>query len=360
MLNRASFFFRVRTAILIFLLSPAIGVRGQDVAAFHNYLNRFVVFDQGKFVELEQLPVLDFKVRANMVVYLTNDNRLKVYQNGKKEQLTEFFEYYKVGEDFVVWEFRRQVYMFSKGQTQLICDWCNADGSDSLMRLIKNPGSKMEIYYSGKFYPLTEGVETTGILSYKFDKNIFSYVDAGQNLRIFYRGELFDPGVIQPGKYQVGADIVAWIDPFENSLKAFFKNEVVVLDNQVPKNFRTADGMVAWVDNGKVRELATFEPEKWTLKDEILAFELNRLFFVFYKGEVKMLEEIPPKAFSIERNTLFYIDAYGRLAGFSAGEHKKNLSLEPIFDLQSQRGVVLYKTGNNTQHVFWKGKSYVY
>ncbi len=354
--------------LLLLLLTTSL-CSAQGLAAFHDYRNYFIVFDHGVFWEAEYLRVNKFNVTKNFVVYVGNDEKLKAFSNGKKKVITEYYDYYHVGEDFVVYEYGKHVYLYKDGVTTDLCDWCNGYAADSIMRIIKQPGSIQEITLAGNTTVVTKDVETTTLKTFRMTKNIFCWTDAGNNLKVLYKGEIWDMGANNPGKFQSAANIVVWTDQFEMTFKAFYKGMIYDLETQLPKYYVTGDNMIAYVDynghfkifyDGKTTEISAFEPTALTARDELMVYGMNGWLKVFYKGKEYLIEEYIPDSYGFSLNTLGYIDRYGKLAVFSAGEHKRNLTLEKSRKVEFHRDVMLFETGINTMNAYWDGKIYTY
>ncbi|MCC7302626.1 MAG: hypothetical protein IT233_08290 [Bacteroidia bacterium] len=341
----------------------------QGLAAFHDYRSYFIVFDHGMFWEAENLKVNDFKVTRHFVVYVSNDEKLKAFYGGKKKLITEYFDYYHVGEDFVVYEYAKHVYLFRSGITTEICDWCKADARDSILRVIKQPGSILEITLRDTTVEISREVETTTIRTYRMEKNMFSWTDAGYNLKLLWKNEIWDMGVDHPGKWQGGANILVWTDNFDQNFKCFYNGMIYDLESQIPKYSYTSDNTVAYLDyngnfkifyKGKTQQISQFEPTNLIARDNLVSYMMGNQFKVFYDGKEYELENYLPKSYGMIQSQLVYMDYYEKLAIFSAGELKRNLTTEKIRDLSLFHDVVLYTTGINTVNALWEGKAYVY
>ena len=92
-----------------------------NLAAYHNYLKHFVIFDSGKAHDVENLPVQSFQVGGNCVAYITNAGQLKVYFNGKTQILSQQLvrDYYTT-RNLVVYRLFEQLYVFDNGTKKLL------------------------------------------------------------------------------------------------------------------------------------------------------------------------------------------------------------------------------------------------
>jgi hypothetical protein len=353
--------------LLISLLSLTKDARGEGLCAFQDYKSYFCVFDNGIIKELEPRPVKEFRTGTDYVVYVDDADRLKVYWNGSVKTIAEFFDYYLVTETSVVFGIKTKAFQFEMGRTYPLCDWCTAFTSDSLIRLVTQPGSVMKIVQGAQVIELTKGIETTTITSNRIDKNLYAFTDAANYLKVFYRNEVIDLNAKEPGRYLTGSNTLAWTDKFDNVFRVFHKGVVYDIESQLPKNFIVADDIVAYEDangnfkifyNGKTQEVSSFMPEYWLAKDNIVLFHLNKRLNAFYMGKIYLLEEYIPGLVKFERNSISWIDQYGKLAFFTKGNLLKNFVHEKINYFTIQRDILLFETGLNTTNIYFGGKIY--
>lgn len=91
---------------------------GTDVFCFNDPFNQsFVVFENGKFTDVEQLHVKKYKSGRGFVVYEDINGNLFRFENGEKIQLSNFSaSFWDVKDDMVVWSENSYVFAFTKGE----------------------------------------------------------------------------------------------------------------------------------------------------------------------------------------------------------------------------------------------------
>jgi len=91
--------------IAIVLFGSVISLKAQSIAAYVNYRDQFVVFDDGETKVLEQLPPQSFKIGPDYLAYIDNISNLKVYYEGKVETIDPgvVLKYF-AGDDYLVFE----------------------------------------------------------------------------------------------------------------------------------------------------------------------------------------------------------------------------------------------------------------
>ncbi len=91
---------------------------GTDVFCFNDPYNQtFVVFENGKFTEVEQLHVKKYRSGRGFVVYEDINGNLFRFSNGEKKQLSNFSaSYWEVKDDLVVWAENSYLFAHTNGQ----------------------------------------------------------------------------------------------------------------------------------------------------------------------------------------------------------------------------------------------------
>ena len=91
---------------------------GTDVFCFNDPYNQaFVVFENGKFTDVEQLHVKKFKSGRGFVVYEDINGNLFRFSNGEKKQLSNFSaSFWDVKDDMVIWSENSYLFAFTNGQ----------------------------------------------------------------------------------------------------------------------------------------------------------------------------------------------------------------------------------------------------
>ena len=75
--------------LLVFLLAVfnVAEANSQTLAAYHDNQERFFIFDGGKTIQAEYLPVKSFSIGGNCILYINNRGNLKMYYKGSISDL---------------------------------------------------------------------------------------------------------------------------------------------------------------------------------------------------------------------------------------------------------------------------------
>lgn len=353
--------------LLVFISAVGFSAMAQNIAAFSDYQNKFYVFDDGKTRQLEFQPVLSYEIGDKCIGYETNGNHLKVYNKHIDYDLTSMVHSYKVTDNLVSYQVGTQLYVFEDGKKKLLSRFVgNYFADDSLVAFFDTEKYFFQVYYNGEIITLEDGLLFENIALFKVGPNILAYIDAYQNFKIFYRGEVIELLQTKSVSGEIGRNIMAYIDPITNFLQVFYKGEVIELETFKPQSYQVGYEKVAYVtnmddfklfDNGEIYTISTFEPEFYELKDEMLVYHQQEQLFAFYNGENYLVENYIPSSYKVHQSTIAYLDPNGYLNLFIDGENRI-LSYEKINDYKVLRNLVIYNEGMNTTKIYYKGKTY--
>lgn len=350
-------------SLLVFFLFG----KTQNIAAFSDYQNKFYVFDDGKIRQLEYQPVLEYQVGDKCLGYVTNGDHLKAYYNHIDYDLGAMVKSYNVSDNLVSYQVGTQLYVFEDGKKRLLSKFVgNYLAGDSIIAYFDTEFYFFNVYYNGEIYTLEDGLLYENTALFKVGPNILGYIDAFNNFKIFYHGEVIELEQTPSIQGEVGRNIMAYIDPITDFLKVFYKGEVMELENFRPKSYQVGYEKVAYVNNmgdfmlfddGETYTITNFEPDFYELKDEMLVYHLQDQLYAFYKGETYLIENFIPTSYKWNDDAIVYVDQNGNLKLFMKGEIS-TLSYEKVNDFKVHRNVVIYNVGMNTTKIYYNGKTY--
>lgn len=89
---------------------------GTDMLAFNDPQTRtFAVFEDGQFLDVEDLYATKIRVGRDFVVYESTQGNLNYYRKGKKLELASFFQSWDAKDDLVVWVEANSTYAMQAG-----------------------------------------------------------------------------------------------------------------------------------------------------------------------------------------------------------------------------------------------------
>ena len=356
--------------LLLIIISGTLSLQAQTIAAYVNFREQFVVFDDGETKILEQLPPKSFKMGPDYMAYIDNVSNLKVYYDGKLETLDPgvILNYY-AGDDYLVFEKYQQIKVWHDGKLTNLGNNINSYlASDSIVAYYDRNYKNFHIYYNNFDYDLGDGLVEVPITDYKIGNNIFAFIDKYQmTFTVFYQGDFIDlSSVIRTVDYKVDADIVAYIDDETNNFKAFFKGDIYELETLAPKDYQTGNGMVAYVNqneefivfyNGEKYRMLNFIPDSYAVNDSLVAFNQQGFTNIFYGGETKEVERYIPNIWEWGWSTFAYLDQDFMIRAVMKGE-KHYVINETLREVKVYRNIIVIKFGNNRWAVHYNDQNY--
>ena len=355
---------------LLFIFTANIFSQSYNLAGFHNYQKHFIIFDDGKTVDVENLPVQSFQVGGNCLAYIDNAGKFKVYYKGEIILLTNLLisKYYAT-RNLLVYEMFGQLYVFDNGKKQMLTSnvYRYAVG-DSIVAFINANTNSSHAYYKGKIYNLENALTGNPINDFEAGDNIFAYFnDNTKFFKVFYNGNLED--VAQTNDlitYKAGLNTIAYVDKSMGTFHAFYKGSIIDLDDFEPKSYQVGDNIIAYItsleefkvfDGGNIETLSDFEPNAYYVTDSLIAYDEQGYFKVYYNGQIYELENYIPQHFQMQQSTIVYIDLNGWLKSFSAGKHF-TVTKDIVKLFQLTYNTILINTTVNTVKVYFNGKLY--
>jgi hypothetical protein len=356
--------------VFCFSLLSISGVLAQHLGAYSDYRGHFFIFDRGQSLLAEDQQVSSFKVGGNCLLYINNQNNLKVYYQGKIKELeiggvtdiyaTDYLAAYSVYQKLIVIE---------NGEPVILGHRCPVfQVEDSLIVFFDENRASLRIYYNGTVEDIENGLMGLPASYLQSSDNIVAYISTNrQDFKIYYKGELrtIIPHV-ERISYKAGKDIVAYINNLDNSFYAFYKGVTYLLEDFQPSSYRMGDGFVAYVDHtgsfkvffrGEKHEISGFPPDSYIAEDNILLFSEDDYLKVFCEGKIHDVEAFIPGNFEMDWNTICYIDNTRRLWMFSGGE-KKYLVNDAVEKFQVYRDLIVINLPMNRNLIWYEGKMY--
>ena len=356
--------------LVTFAMLGYMSLQAQTIAAYVNFGDQFVIFDDGETKVIEQLPPISFKVGPDYLAYIDNISNLKVYYKGKVEIIDPgvVLNYY-AGDDYLVFEKYQQVKVWHDGKlTNLGNNVTAYVGSDSIVAFFDQNYRNFHVYYQEDEFDLGDGLVDVPIVNFKIGNNIFAFTDKYQmTFTAFYQNEYFDLStVIREIDFKVDADIVAYIDDETNNFKAFFKGDIYDLETLPPKEYKTGNGMVAYVNqneefivfyNGDKYRVLNLMPKWFDVKDSLVVFNQEGFLNLFYDGETQEVERYIPATFEWGWSTFAYLDENFQIKAVMKGE-KHFVSNETLREVKVYRNIIVIRYGNNRWSVHYGDKNY--
>jgi hypothetical protein len=370
----------VRAFSLLVLTFACVDVTAQRVTAYFDYKNAFMVFDDGAFNQIEYTQVGKYKVGGDFIAYMNADNSLKLYYKGETFMLEEAQpQSFDCSLNLCVYKMNRRLMKVENGDKTTLCDWASDYRiGDSIAAFTDYGDPGFKVYYNGQTTALETGVNQGGVKEYKVSANLVAYIDASNDLKVFWHGQTYDMKTKNFSlEYEVGTDMCAFVDRFTNEFKVFYQGDVQVLDQTPPKFMRVNNNSVAYIDasqnfnifyNGETMFVSGFVTDTtFNAIGNMVVFSLKNDLKIFFKGKIYQLENtklsndhfaVKGMYFNNPRNTFVYLDNFGRLKMFDNGTIRPNVTFETPTRVELTNDILVITLGTSTVSVYYKGKTY--
>lgn len=357
-------------SILVFvcLIVPSFA---QTMGAYVNYRNKFMVFEDGIFRSAEYQVPKAFKIGGNYVAYLDNADNLKIFRNGRSVKLegtrsidptvTNYFMGYTVAGVLKVYDDEKlKTLCYNTGEHVV---------QDSIVAWSDRVNQTLSVYEYGKTTVIEDGIAGEPINNFKAGDNILAYVtNVERKFKVYYDGDVWDVNdYVDPNmRYGVGRDLVAYEDVSSRTFNAFYQGNVYDIEDFMPKKFVVGDGIMAYIDiaenlkvfeGGKIYTAADFAPDNFLVQDSLVIWQQQGFLWCFNNGQTYQVSRYIPRQWKASWSTLAFIDQNNNISMFKDGQVSV-LARENIREFDLNRNVIVYKTGVNTNKVWYKGKVY--
>ncbi len=340
---------------------------GQNLSAYTDYKNYFFAFDNGPNIMLEPQPVISYKIGGNAIAYVNGVENFKAYFKGETYDLLAITPSdYIAADNFIAYYRDMALWVFDNGKRTMLSGYTSFYvAGDSMIGFYDLNSYMLKAYYNGQVTELENMNAQPEFTNVKVGDNILAYVNNAEQFKIFYQYQTLSLESNKPTSYQVGRNIVSYVDGFTQTFKIFYKGMSYTVENTPPTSYVTADDLVAYVTNtgdfkifyqGQLLKAATMAPSFYEAKDNVLLYYDNRNFTAFYNGKITTLETYVPASYQKDLNTIAYIDRSGYLQALYNGKQQK-ISEEKITSFELTGNVLKYNSGVSDVKFFVNGKT---
>jgi hypothetical protein len=356
--------------ILSMLVIGVCSLRAQQLAAFHDNQDRFYIFDDGKTLQAEYLPVKDFSVGGRCILYTDNRNNLKMYYQGAISTLeVNPVDHYQALDYLAVYSIGGIVKIIENGKvTTITTQAIKYQAEDSLVTFYDASRQLLAAYYKNQIHMLEDGLVGRPSNFFHSADNLVAYISSRTGeLKVFCHGQIqaIEP-FVPAASFKTGRDIVAYVSPTEQKFKVFYQGESYVLEDFPPQSYQVGDDMLAYVDNtgsfkvfreGETLEISSFAPDFYKVRNKLILYGEQGYFKTWYNNDPFLLETYIPSDWKAEWNTIVYYDLNRNIKIFSNG-NSRVLTYDLAEGIELYRDVVVVNKGMNNYNVYYRGRKY--
>lgn len=340
----------------------------QDLAIYTDYLDKVQLFDNGKFREIEHLPLKSYQIGNNSLAYEDNSENFKIYYKDYIFNINSFVTDYKVTDNLVAYNMNKQLNVFDKGKKEMLALITGRfEAGDDLIAFFDQQDEIFKVYYKGNVINLDDALASDEITEFSTGENTLVYLDSENYLNIFYNGEIYELLYKERAKsYKTGRDIVAFVESPMNHFQVFYKGEFYQLEQFEPQSYKIGDGFVAYIDsndylkifiNGEIKTVSFDAPGMYKTEDNLLIYTVQGYFKVYWNNQTYTLENYIPSNYVYDMDVIAYEDEQGYLKVFDRG-NTQTISYENITTLKCHGHTVYYSYGVKSNEIYYHGEVY--
>lgn len=366
---------RPRLGMGILGACSAIAVASQGLVPFTTSTDRFIVFDNGRFVELEPRKPVQVSLAGDRLAYLDDQGGLKVYyEQGDTRRIREDgpLELRSSGATLAFSAGDRLGTVKAGAPVMLSNHAGDIAASDSLIVWHDRESGMLDLWWKGNVYPVTDAGGTIEPPQWWLGRNTFAwYRHRAGSIQAFHRGrwvELADS--CDMAEVACGGDIVAFWDDHDQRFKLFDHGRQKALEDFRPVDFQVGDGVLAYTtatlkfrvyQDGTSVDVLDHRPTRYWVQDSVVVYVDRGYFWTVLDGRAEVVEEYVPEQWSVHRGTITYLSLNREILSYQRGErHDRSKGDAAIQRYEAFGDAVLYRDQNNTIKVAWKGRVWEY
>ena len=356
------------------LLFTILKTTAQPLAHYVDMQNQLLVWDDGNERKIDFLPPTLIKTGRITIPFLDNSRNFKIYYRGGVQQINiGFTNDFYTSDNLVIYLNAQSLNVFDKGTIINLTKVCNEYYfGDSLVVFQDGVKSDFRAYYNGRVYLVENYLAAQGLDAIQASDNVAAYNNYANQFRIFFHGNIIAQEEYLVNSFDVGRNTVAYVD-VNKEFKIFHNGKTFNAEKFPPTSYQTGDDLVAYISSegylkifydDSIRNMG-FMKADFLVGDNVIAFrDGNGFFKAFYKGDIIPLENYVPDNYSVQYNSIAYVNRVGVLKMFCKGEiyevttlmNSTDQSGAPAWELNYD--VLKYNVGLKMYHVFYNGSEY--
>ena len=360
---------RLLPACAVLALSP---LHAQDIGAFLDHRNYFFVFDHGVITQLETLPPRAFVAGGNYLAYAASNGDLKIHRDGRTTTIDQNIATLPAITDHYLGYVSAGVMKVFDGDSLRVL--CRSTGGsvveDSVAGFYDEVQRTLNLHYRGTTVQVEDALMENPVQTWKAGDNTIAWISRStREFKVFHRGEVqVLASLVTDLPFSAGLDVVAFQDPVDKGLKAFFKGDVIDVEPIMPERILMGKGLFAYLDpsgalkvfqNGTTHTALDFTPDEFFVDDSLVVIHDKDRLKVFHDGNTTTVLGYYPKLWRASWGTLAWLDVDGSVKAWRKGTTFTVMQKEPVRDFSLDRGLITITLTAGARKVWWKGKLYM-
>ncbi|QQR87123.1 MAG: hypothetical protein IPJ76_02535 [Flavobacteriales bacterium] len=360
----------MRLSLFVVLLAASVASMAQGLAPFNSQLDRFWVFDNGSFHELNNRKPGMVRVVGDRVVFLTEAGDLALYEAGGRTQTLERGTRPQViaGDGMAGFKVANTLKVIgTNGAKSIAYNVADFSVQDSLIAFHDNAQHVLGIYWKNQVVTVADVMADSDRPQWLVGPNTLLFYDhERRTIYLTYRGETTELCRTSDfASVSAGTDIVAYVNGDDRTFHVYDKGQDNTVADFPPRNFKAGDGVVAFTDvngalraysGGMVYDVSDFAPEQYWVQDSLLLFVEQGLLKVFAGGKLEVVERYVPEKWQVFGGWLVYLDLNRTLRSWSPRGRVQLSKEASIASFELYRDAVVWRSNMGAVKVWWNGK----
>ncbi|MBL7963425.1 MAG: hypothetical protein JNM31_06235 [Flavobacteriales bacterium] len=359
--------------LYVLCVAPPSFSHAQGLAWFTSPAGRFVVFDQGRFKELEPRTPPEVHLAGDALIYMTTEGTVKRYEAGRLDHLAQEPEGHLVADAGQVLLRVHHVWyrLTTSGPVLLAQDGGLFTLRDSLIAYHDRQQEMLMVRWKGNTHELATLTRASDTAQWAAGSNtVLWHERKGGRLKLFHRGlvtvlsDSNDAGIVS-----AGGDIAAWMDLGAHLFRVWTPAGVHDVEDLRPMRFQAGQGNVAYVsaagsfkvwEDGVAYPVLDHPPTTFGQHDSLLVWVDQGTLHVLRGHTVQA--EIPfiPETWDVRGATLVYLGLDRDLRRVVSGQEEVIWKRSGVRMFTLRGDAVLFRDADDMAHVWWNGRLYSY
>jgi len=351
--------------VAVCFVQISYGQEFKGIGPFTSLQGYFKAFHNGVIRQLEYLPVKSFQVGDNLLAYIDNKGDVKVFQGEQVKTLAGVANNYSVSDNILVFNTGPVTSVWKDGKGQLLTNFGRRYVvADSLVVFEDTQFNSVKVWYNGQIKDLYTVIGDI-YLPAGIGDNVVAFAAVGGTHYVFYKGAFYEAGTYRdPLTFSCGRDIVAFNDPVQMSFAIFEKGEFLDLEPMHAKRFIAGWSCVTYTDqngnlqyyaNNSVKTLSNYAPDYWDAKDQMVVWGEGDLFQVWDGKRKVTAAYFKPEKWKLKNNVIAF---QNQMKGVDCVIDGKviNITNEPVIDFYISGNMVVCELPNSSFLAYVDGR----
>lgn len=363
-----------RVLLVLTLVLPEVRGNAQVMVPFVSDAQRFMVFAEKRFIEIDVLPPSRYWSQNGAVLYQGSHGGLAYFElDGRRMRVVERGRAndVRVSGDHAAWMVHDTLKVLRSGVGVVVATGVDRfTVSDSLVAFVDGAGTELNVLWRGQRLPIAV-LQESGDVRWEQGVNTMTYYDRSRSsLLAFQHGELRT--VVDSADVGVsfcGADILAYWDDLHNEFIGESFEGRQRLSGLRPINAKAGDGALAFVDgtlklkywDGKevVTLTDSMPSDYWVEGRVVLYLDAGRLKMVAPDGPMDVAE-IVPEQWQVQGDRVVYLNANRELWAIHNGMRSRLGKEAAIDGFEVHGDAILYRSPKGPVTIIKDGRTFVY